>query len=115
VFNSQVANQLNRVAGFPPSLVNQLASTRSIPVTLSTSLKTDAITAFSFGSTTIFIIFLPISVIVLALALFVKVWQNHLPKTTRKSLTHWKDVGLGGKAESTPNDVEKNSQPPTNR
>jgi hypothetical protein len=64
-------------------------------------IRIDAVNAFQFASRTVFIIFLPISVTVGIISLFIKVLLRCV-----RILTRAKDVGLGGRAEAKTKDIE---------
>ena len=96
-----VASQLSGVSNFPPNLLDQLTTTRQIATTLPLVIRIDAVNAFEFASRIIFIIFLPISVTVGIISMFIKVLSKYV-----RILTRAKDVGLGGRAEAKTKDIE---------
>ena len=68
-----------------------MTTTHNIPDVLPLSIQVDAVNAFMLASRTVFIIFLPLSVAVGILSLFIKVLF-----LTRSVLKLFKDVGLAG-------------------
>jgi hypothetical protein len=68
-----------------------MTTTHNIPDVLPLSIQLDAVNAFMLASRTVFIIFLPLSVAVGILSLFIKVLF-----LTRSVLRLFKDVGLAG-------------------
>jgi hypothetical protein len=68
-----------------------MTTSHNIPSSVPLSVQRDAVNAFMLASRTVFIVFLPISVTVGILSLFIEVIQ-----ITKAKADRWQDVGLAG-------------------